>query len=61
VPDDWTIKDPLPAASPDDRWFDSVREFVAALAAPYDHSPINRRPWNASPPGTVPLPERPRY
>lgn len=48
VPDDWTIGGPLPAANPDDQWFDSLSEFAAALGAPFDHRPINRRPWNAA-------------
>jgi hypothetical protein len=51
VPAEWEPGDPLPAASPDDQWFDKLPEFTAALNAPWDHAPINRHPWNTDPPG----------
>jgi hypothetical protein len=58
VPDDWKTGDPLPEANPDDQWFDSLPAFVAALGAPYEHRPINRRPWNASPLDAAPPTEK---
>jgi hypothetical protein len=59
VPDDWHTGDPLPEANLDDQWFDSLAAFVAALDAPYEHRPVNRRPLNPLPPATVPVPETP--
>ena len=50
VPEDWKSGDPLPPASADDQWFDSSSKFEAALDAPYDRRPINRRPLDASRP-----------
>jgi len=44
VHDGWEPGDPLPASSPDDRWFNSYLELMAAWRAPYDREPIDRRP-----------------
>jgi hypothetical protein len=49
VPEEWKLGDALPAASPDDRWFEKLPDFVAALNAPWDHTPINRHPWDNDP------------
>jgi hypothetical protein len=45
VPENWQVGDPLPDPSPKDQWFDRLPEFVQALGAPYNHTPVNRRPW----------------
>jgi hypothetical protein len=45
VPDGWKETDPLPAPSPDDRWYDSVTEFKAALRGPWIRRPVRRRVW----------------
>ena len=40
VPDDWTENDPLPAPSPEDRWFDRMSDFKAALDCPWIRRPL---------------------
>jgi hypothetical protein len=45
VPADWKYGDPLPPPSPDDQWYSTSVEFLAALGGgPYDRRAINRRP-----------------
>jgi len=48
VPDTWANGEPLPAPSPDDRWFDRLQDFTAALRGPWDRKPVHRRAWAAS-------------
>lgn len=45
VPDEWQTTDPLPASGPNDQWFERMADFVTALGAPWNHAPVNRRPW----------------
>jgi len=54
VPDDWRDGDPFPPPCPNDRWFDKLPDFVAALGGPWDHVPIRRSPW-ADPTAELPL------
>jgi hypothetical protein len=49
VPVDWSVPDPLPPPSPDDLWFNGLVEFERELDGPWDHKPINRRPWEEAP------------
>jgi hypothetical protein len=57
VGDDWQVSDPLPAPGPKDQWYDRLPDFVQALGAPYNHTPVNRRPWQDE---TAPRPDTPR-
>jgi hypothetical protein len=46
VPDTWKDGDPLPAPSPDDRWFDKQTEFEQALGVPWARHHTRRQPFN---------------
>jgi hypothetical protein len=46
VPDDWTESDPLPPPSPEDRWFDRMTDFKAALDCPWIRLPLRHMPWS---------------
>jgi hypothetical protein len=50
---DWRQGQPLPPPSPDDRWFDRLADFEAAMDGPWDRKPLNRHPHDAN------VPERP--
>ena len=55
VPDWWKEMDPLPPPSPDDRWFDRVSHFKAALTGPWIRWPVWRRPWTIEAPAAAPV------
>jgi hypothetical protein len=59
VPDEWTLGKPLPAPTPDDRWFDRLTDFVAALDGPWSREPVNRQPWTADAKPIFPEPPKP--
>ena len=48
VPEGWKEMDPLPDVSADDRWFDHISDFKAALRGPWIRKPVRRSPWQAS-------------
>jgi hypothetical protein len=56
VPDDWTENDPLPAPSPDDRWFDRMSDFRASLDCPWIRVPLRHSPWKDGARPARPLP-----
>jgi hypothetical protein len=58
VGDDWQTGQPLPEPSPSDQWFDRLPDFVAALNAPWNHTPINRRPFQDETPERPDKPKR---
>ncbi len=59
VPEGWKETDPLPPVRPDDRWFDHVSAFKAALKGPWIRKPVWRSAWTGEPVAPVPVPEAP--
>ncbi len=47
VPDGWTEGDPLPPPAQDDRWFDRLTDFKAALDCPWVRRPMRHAKWTA--------------
>jgi hypothetical protein len=45
VPAGWTQNDPFPEPGPDDRWFDRVTDFKAALDCPWIRRPVRFAQW----------------
>jgi hypothetical protein len=60
VPDDWTENDSLPPPSPEDRWFDRMTDFKAALDCPWIRLPRRHMQWTERGPGAPPASPRPR-
>jgi hypothetical protein len=47
VPDNWVEGQALPEPSPEDRWFDTLDAFKAALDCPWIRRPVRFQPWTA--------------
>ena len=45
VPDNWTENDPLPSPGPEDRWFERLSDFKAALDCPWIRTPLRHQEW----------------
>lgn len=51
VPEHWVDGDPLPEPCADDRWFDRLDDFKAALDGPWIRRPMRHQLWKAPPKG----------